>query len=193
MKTLVLSIFLILSFSVGAYDRGDYPHWVDADGDGQDTRQEILIRDSLVPANLNEGGDRVMSGLWVCPYTGRVMIDPGQVDVDHIVALGEIDAAGGSAWSRELRQQFANDPDNLVAVYRGSNRSKSDLDPSEWMPPNLALCEWYLSAREKVWRKYGIEVSDREKRSVADLRGVCPSIRNGIRIKNIDGGFTVFD
>jgi hypothetical protein len=44
---------------------------VDLDGDGQGTRQEILIRDSQVPVNFRDGG-KVDAGLWVCPYTGRV-------------------------------------------------------------------------------------------------------------------------
>lgn len=44
---------------------------MDLDGDGQGTRQEILVRDSQVPVNFRDGG-KVDTGLRACPYTGRV-------------------------------------------------------------------------------------------------------------------------
>lgn len=65
------TLLVLFACSTYAYDRNDYPHWIDSDGDGQDTRQEILIRDSLIEETFREDG-RVENGLWVCPYTGRV-------------------------------------------------------------------------------------------------------------------------
>lgn len=130
MRCLILSAALpLLFFSAvcAAYDRSDYRHWVDLDGDGKDTREEILICD-IVTAVAFSPTDRVASGLWVCPYTGKITGDPRDLDIDHLVALGEIDAAGGHAWGTEEKMQFANDPDNLIAVYKGANRSKGDKD-----------------------------------------------------------------
>lgn len=167
-----------------AYNRADYPHWLDLDGDGQDTRQEILIRDSHVPVTFGDDGT-VETGLWVCRYTGSVTTDPGDLDIDHLVALGEIDAAGAQAWTLDQRAAFANDPDNLIAVYNGSNRSKGDRDAYLWLPPNIASCGWYLEARQAVWDKYGVEVDADERRSVQFFADKCPLHEKGIKLNRV--------
>lgn len=180
----VAALALVLYAQGHAYNRGDYPHWEDLDGDGQDTREEILIRDSLVPVTFKANG-KVESGLWVCPYTGRAFHDPSKLDVDHLVALGEIDAAGAGDWPIERRTAFANDPDNLVAVAAGSNRSKSDKDAYEWLPPNIANCTWYLEARAKVWDKYGVVLDDDEQNAVEFFKAKCPLHEKGIKLNRV--------
>ena len=181
----VIGLTLTMAFApCFAYDRSEYPHWVDLDGDGQDTRQEILIRDSVIPVSFKTDG-KVETGLWVCPYTGKIARDPFELDVDHLVALGEIDAAGGHAWPTEQKTQFANDPENLVAVYKGSNRSKGDKDAYLWLPPNIANCSWYLDSRLAVWEKYAIVVDDAEKRSVDFFQSKCPKHEKGIKLNRV--------
>lgn len=62
------------------YDRDDWKHWTDADGDCQDTRQEVLIAESSVPATFtSETSCRVATGRWTGPYTGEVVDDPGKL------------------------------------------------------------------------------------------------------------------
>ena len=178
-----INIMLFSSFAQ-AYDRANYPHWKDLDNDGQDTRQEILIRDSKVEVTYKQNGD-VESGLWVCPYTGRTVTNPSDLDVDHLVALGEIDAAGAMSWTLEKRTAFANDPDNLVAVLSGSNRSKGDKDAYLWLPPNIANCTWYLESRNAVWSKYDIEIDSDEQTSVDFFMKKCPKHEKGIKLNRV--------
>ena len=183
-EKIATALLILFVSSVYAYDRADYPHWIDEDGDGQDTRQEILIRDSQIAVTFRPDG-KVESGLWVCPYTGRIIRNPTDIDVDHLVALGEIDAAGASAWPLGHRTQFANDPDNLVAVSKGSNRSKRDKDAYLWLPPNIANCSWYLNARDTVWRKYGIEIDGDERKAVEFFEDKCPKHEKGIKLNRV--------
>ena len=83
------------------------------------------------------------------------------------------------------KTRFANDPDNLVAVYKGSNRSKGDKDAYLWLPPNIANCTWFLDAREAVWEKYHIEVDDAEKQSAAFFKDKCPKHEKGIKLNRV--------
>ncbi|WP_354081769.1 hypothetical protein [Constrictibacter sp. MBR-5] len=122
-------LILLLSPALAAepYDRALYRHWIDADGDCQDTREEVLIAESLVVVQLDQPGCKVLVGLWVCPYTGSVVTDRRQIDIDHMVPLAEAHASGADIWDEERRQAYANDldkPDSLVAVLAGANRSK---------------------------------------------------------------------
>ena len=67
-------IFLIaiqsIVFAQGDYNRKEWRHWVDIDRDCQNTRAEVLIRDSIIPVTFHtERGCRVKSGEWFDPYT----------------------------------------------------------------------------------------------------------------------------
>lgn len=119
------------------YDRALYEHWIDADGDCQHTRQEVLIRDSLDPVRLSRDGCRVEAGRWVDPYSGETFTDPGALDIDHLVPLAEAHRSGADTWSAERRRAYANDLSSrltLLATSASANRSKADGDPLAWLP-----------------------------------------------------------
>ena len=65
-------------------------------------------------------------------------------DIDHMVPLADAHRSGGWAWSTTKKRAYANDldhPETLIAVDDGSNSSKSDKSPDQWLPPN-GSCHW---------------------------------------------------
>ncbi len=118
------------------YDRDAFVHWTDADRDGCDTRDEVLLAEAVRRPRVGDGCD-LLGGRWVSPYDGESTRDPSTFDVDHLVPLADAWASGARRWSATRREAFANDLGDrrsLVAVTASSNRSKSDQDPSTWQP-----------------------------------------------------------
>lgn len=160
-----------------SYSRKAWPHWSDVDGDCQDTRQEVLIAESEIPVRFRTRKRcKVKSGRWRCPYTGRVFTDPRKLDVDHLVPLAEAHRSGGHAWEQARRKRYANaldEPDHLVAVERGSNRSKADKGPDAWMPEVEGYrCE-YLQAWVGIKQRWELGMDPREQDYVTQAQQAC--------------------
>ena len=160
-------------------ERSDYPIWLDIDKDGCDTRCEVLKRDSLMPVTIE--GNRVVTGLWVDPYTAKIYSQASMVTIDHIIAICEADRAGGSAWTRAKRAVFANDEDNLITTGRSSNSSKGAKSEADWMPANIAHWGDYLATREMIRARYGMAETQAEKDRVKKLAGLYFRHKYGIR------------
>ena len=139
------------------YYRELYGEWTDADGDCQNTRQEVLIQESTIPVTLNRKGCKVLSGRWEDPYTGKVFTDPRDLEIDHFIPLAEVHRSGGSHCFYSKRQEYANDlydPRTLIAVFGPTSRSKGDRGPANWLPPNKDYrCEYMRTwvALKKYW------------------------------------------
>ena len=151
------------------YDRKLYGRWIDADGDCQDTRQEVLIAESLVPVTLDRMGCKVLAGRWYDPFTGRYFTNPRKLDIDHFVPLAEVHRSGGTDWTPGKRVQYANDlndPKTLIAVSASANRSKGAKDPADWLPPNLDFrCE-YVRLWIAIKQRWGLRMDEREENAV---------------------------
>ena len=159
------------------YDREEWRHWVDEDGDCQDTRQEVLIEESVGPVSYTDSRQcRVASGVWTGPYTGEEFTDPGELDVDHMVPLAEAHSSGGWAWSEAKKRQYANDlsyEGHLVAVRASANRSKGSNGPSYWKPPDHGY--WCQYAIDWITVKYRWELfaSEGEAAALTEMLETC--------------------
>ena len=159
------------------YDRGLFRHWVDADGDGCDTRREVLITEAVTaPAVL--GGRCVLSdGVWVSRYDGETDTGNGRgFDIDHLVPLKEAWDSGAHGWDPQTREQFANDlgfEHSLVAVSAGSNRSKGAQDPTTWLPPESSQRCWYAAAWISVKVRWDLSVDSAEADALRNIISGC--------------------
>jgi len=145
------------------YDRDKFEHWVDADDDCRDTRDEVLGQESRVAVT----GCDVIRGEWFSYYDGEVVRRSSELDIDHVVALAEAWDSGARRWTAGTRERFANDLGDrrsLVAVTASTNRSKSDRDPAEWMPAR-ARCR-YVREWTAVKLRWSLTVDRAEKRAL---------------------------
>ena len=153
----VLGTIPIARENGAGYSRDLFNHWIDADGDSCDTREEVLIAESLTNPQVDAYGCKVIEGDWLSPYDNVRHVYPGGLDIDHMVPLKEAWDSGAYAWNSARRESYANDLSDgrpLIAVTNSVNRSKGDKDPSNWIPPNPAFLCTYLSnwiAIKKHW------------------------------------------
>jgi len=123
---------------------------------------ETLIAHSTTEPILSTDTCTVISGTWQDPYTGTITIDPGKLDVDHIVPLKNAWLSGAAEWTRAERKAFANDPANLLAVYFNENRKKGSKAPHEYLPPNTAYQCTYVEQWLTVKQKYNLTLTATE-------------------------------
>ena len=127
--TLVITVSEIPA-GIPEYDRSDWRHWTDRDGDCQDARQEVLIAESLEPVTYEDDRQcRVEAGRWWAPYLEHHLGNPGHIDVDHTVPLRNAHLSGGWKWDAERKEEYANHLENPAhldgaAISARHNRSK---------------------------------------------------------------------
>lgn len=153
------------------YDREKFDHWVDVDGDCEDTRAEVLITESRVETT---GGCTIETGEWFSYYDQETWTDASDVDIDHLVPLAEAWGSGAKRWTNGTRKRFANDLRDmraLAAVTDNVNQSKGAQDPSEWMP-QFGTCR-YVREWVAIKLRWDLKVNRVEKRHLRDLADGC--------------------
>lgn len=173
--------------------------WLDVDGNGCDTRNDILARDlenvdfSPRAGQQNRAAGKgagvascpdatVYSGKLRDPYTGKEIEfrrgaqSSAQVQIDHIIPLAYAYMHGGwelaQKGEKNLLQEFANDPVNLRAVSGAANKEKSAAGPAQWLPENRDFhCEYALEM-VAVLEKYnsrGFTLAPADRKALLDI------------------------
>lgn len=162
------------------YSRDHFgPGWGDLDGDGCNTRNEILARD-LGQATYEDVDCVVDTGVLAEPYTGEIMrFQKGpetsmEVQIDHVVALGDAWEAGAWQWDDSTRQQFSNDPLNLLAVDGHQNYLKGALTADQWLPPDDSFHCQFISRQVSVKYKWDLTVTQSEAAVMRQILAECP-------------------
>ena len=165
------------SRDIPKYNRSDWRHWTDADGDCQDARQEALIAESQSAVTYRAGGEcRVESGDWFGVYTGESFDDPSDLDVDHMVPLANAHRSGGWAWSKERKAEYANDlsyANHLIAVQASANRQKSSDGPEGWKPPRREYWCQYATDWTTIKHSWGLTANQSEADALREMLETC--------------------
>ena len=172
---------------VDSYERKEFGYgWRDTDKDGQDERQEALVywhrergwkKAGLAekPELIVRSDGRVISGRWICRFTGDTFTDPSKLDIDHFVPLKAAWISGASEWDKERRQNYANGfgirsrmRSWLIPVSAGANRSKGARGPEEWLPKRERYHLHYAAAWIHAKKYWGMSVTEAEKEALIE-------------------------
>ena len=173
---------------VGGYDRDCGsghgcvfgPAWSDdvdvADGhNGLDTRTDVIRRDRGTAPALRD------------PYSGA---PTSTIQIDHLVPLAAAWDLGARRWPLREREDFANDPRELLSVSAEQNQLKSDEIPGDWAgclrAPNPCLraapAVWFPRAAIRcalaeryvlICGVYSLPVTVADHRSLSDMLATC--------------------
>lgn len=172
----VLAQLPVVAPVTSGYDRSLFVHWIDADGNGCDTRQEVLIQESTTPV-VKGSGCTIISGTWVSWYDNATWTAPSDVDIDHLVPLGEAWASGANTWTADQRRAYANDLGvsyALEAVTDNVNQAKGDKDPAAWMPPQAAVACRYVTDWILVKYRWNLSIDSTEQTALDNVvSGAC--------------------
>jgi hypothetical protein len=191
LRTLVANLPVATEVRTG-YDRDLFKLWVDADGDGCNTRYEVLIDEATTKPTVGSGC-ALTGGKWLSYYDGATWTLPADLDIDHMVPLAEAWDSGARNWTAAQRESYANDLGDartLVAVTDNVNQSKSDADPAEWMPSLTSVYCRYITEWTAVKTRWGLSADSAEKASLTSYAAACTNSTVTVTIALGGGGST---
>ncbi len=136
----------------------------------------MFIAEADGPLTYGPGNCTVTLGVWNDPYTGTAFTQPSDLDIDHMVPLSDAHRSGGWQWATTKKQAYANDldhPETLIAVDDGSNSSKSDKSPDQWLPPNGSYRCTYVIEWVTVKATWSLNVTTAERATLTSVLSSC--------------------
>lgn len=91
---------------------------------------------------------------------------------DHLVGLAQAHESGAAYWSRETKQAFALDPDNIYSITPATNMEKSYRDPAEWLPMDPAVHERYAAEWVLIKTRWSLTYDEAELAALLGILGV---------------------
>jgi hypothetical protein len=177
LRTAVASLTVATEVRTG-YNRDLFPHWIDADRDGCNSRYEVLIAEATTAPTVGSGCS-LSGGRWYSYYNNASYTLTSDLDIDHMVPLAEAWDSGARNWTTSRRQSFANDLGDsrpLAAVKDTVNQAKGDKDPAEWMPPYSGATCRYVQEWVATKKRWGLTVDTAEKNRLVTLANGCTNV-----------------
>ncbi len=137
---------------------------------GCDTRNDVLKRDGT-DLRFRDGSDCVLMSLTLDdPYTGKIIhwtkAKATTIQIDHVMPLSYDWQMGAAQWTKDKREDIANDPLNLLPVDGPSNEAKSDSGAASWLPPSRVIRCSYSVRIAQVSLKYQLPVTSADKQAM---------------------------
>jgi hypothetical protein len=175
LRTMIANLPVATEVRTG-YDRDLFPLWIDADGDGCNTRYEVLIAEAVRTPVIGSGCS-LSNGQWYSYYDAAYWTKTADLDIDHLVPLAEAWDSGARSWTTSRRQSYANDLGDsrtLVAVTDNVNQAKGDQDPATWMP-TYERCR-YVGEWAAVKTRWRLTVDSAEKSALTSYASSCSNV-----------------
>ena len=189
LRTMIANLPVATEVRTG-YDRDLFNLWIDADGDGCNTRYEVLIAEATTTPTVGSGCS-LSGGVWYSYYDGATWTDPSDIDIDHMVPLAEAWDSGARNWTAAQREAYANDLGDsrtLAAVTDNVNQAKSDADPAGWMPSLSSVYCRYITEWTAVKTRWGLSVDTAEKTALTSYGNSCTN--STVTVDVVLGGST---
>ena len=158
------------------YDRSLFRHWVDADGDGCDTRREVLIAEAVTAPTIGAGCAPIRRPLAqrLRPrhrnrQRPRLRRGPSRA-ARRSVGVGGLGLVARR--SRALRQRSRLRPCTGRCV-GPIEPGEGARDPAEWLPPDESAHCWYAAAWITVKVRWDLTVDSAEADTLRSLIAGC--------------------
>ena len=108
--------------------------------------------------------------------TGRFVRGPATspaVQIDHLVSLADAWSTGASRATAQQREQFTNDPAELLAVDEDSNQAHPDHTADQWLPRSPTGRCRMVTAQVAVKTRYRLTFTRPEQAAMRRVLAGC--------------------